>query len=100
MTTEVTTKHHSPSPWRYDFEPDYCGEFIAANGESIATFADKPNEADTRLMIAAPELLAELQNIANTKRFDRDYFPTDADFIEWAQSRARFAIAKTLGAAA
>jgi len=42
----------------------------------------------------APELLAELQNIADAKRFDRKHFGDDTAFSDWAQSRARAAIAK------
>ena len=45
---------------------------------------DIENEAD--------ELRAELMNIANAKRFDRERFADDDSFADWAQSRARFAL--------
>lgn len=45
---------------------------------------------------AAPELLAELQNIANAKPETWDEETRD-QFREWAQSRARAAIAKATG---
>jgi hypothetical protein len=34
-------------------------------------------------------LRAELRNIANAQRFNREYFDDDTAFAEWAQSRAR-----------
>jgi hypothetical protein len=37
-------------------------------------------------------LRAELSNIANAKRFDREYFDDDTSFADWAQSRARFTL--------
>jgi hypothetical protein len=38
------------------------------------------------------ELLATLEGIANANRLDREVFGTDAEFIDWAQSRARHAV--------
>lgn len=43
---------------------------------------------------AAHDLLAELQNIANATLAN---FENDTEFRLWAQSRARFAIAKAKG---
>lgn len=43
---------------------------------------------------AAPELLTELQNIANANTRDWD---DPSDFKAWAQSRARAAIARATG---
>ena len=54
------------------------------------------NYADARLIAAAPDLLAELQNIANAKPSGWDEEMRD-QFREWAQSRARAAIAKATG---
>lgn len=51
-------------------------------------------DANARLIAAAPELLAELQNIANANTSDWD---DPSDFKAWAQSRARAAIAKATG---
>lgn len=53
--------------------------------------------ANARLMAAAPDLFAELQNIANAKPETWDEEVRD-QFREWAQSRARAAIAKATGA--
>lgn len=43
------------------------------------------------------ELLGELRNIADAKRFSREHFRDDTEFSDWAQSRARFTIAKAGG---
>lgn len=40
----------------------------------------------------ALQAVAELENIACAKRFDRDIFADDTAFSDWAQSRARFAL--------
>jgi hypothetical protein len=32
----------------------------------------------------------ELANIANAKRFNRDYFADDTEFADWAQARCRY----------
>jgi len=37
--------------------------------------------------------LKELSNIANAKRFDREYFEDDTSFADWVQSRARALLA-------
>lgn len=47
--------------------------------------------ATARLIAAAPDLLQELLNIANAKLSN---FENDTEYREWAQSRARHAIAK------
>jgi len=41
------------------------------------------------------ELLDELKNIADARRFNKEHFENDTSFADWAQSRARFAIAKS-----
>ena len=54
-------------------------------------------EANARLIAAAPDLLAELQNIANANPLNWDAPCNDfATFYAWAQSRARAAIAKAV----
>ena len=49
---------HTPGRIRYDYEPGYCGELIASNGITIATFTDEPSEADARRLVACWNLLA------------------------------------------
>lgn len=43
---------HTPGTIRYDYEPGYCGELIASNGGTVATFTDEPSEADARRLVA------------------------------------------------
>jgi hypothetical protein len=52
--------------------------------------------ANARLIAAAPNLLAELQNIANANPREWDAEVRD-QFQQWAQNRARAAIAKATG---
>lgn len=105
--------------WPHIVGPDFEGNDTCA-GEAIAelgtcfverrmagmpgTYSEKPRRfrktrdhdqvmANARLVARAPMLLAELQNIANAKRFDRTVFEDDTSFVDWAQSRARAAIA-------
>jgi hypothetical protein len=37
---------------RYEYEPGYCGELIASNGEVVCTFTDEPNEINARRLVA------------------------------------------------
>lgn len=55
------TTSHSAGPWRYDYEPGYCGELIAADGTSICTFSDEPKPKDAMVMSAAADLLENLE---------------------------------------
>jgi hypothetical protein len=50
----------TPGPWRYWWEEGYVGEINSANGKLVAGFDTEPNEADARLIAAAPELLGAL----------------------------------------
>jgi hypothetical protein len=67
-----------------------------ANGEisdrnALETIINRLIEADkmeTRSKIATDEL----GNIAKAKTWNRDYFPEEIDFVEWAKSRARGAL--------
>ena len=80
------TTQHTPGPWRYDYEPGYCGEIIASNGQTICTFADEPLPSNARLIAAAPDLLDALQAIEKYMRADFDDMPMSG--------KARAAIAK------
>lgn len=84
--------------------------YIKTDKQSIATVFSSNGEfgcptnptseqasANARLIAAAPELLAELQNIANANTCD---WYDSSDFKAWAQSRASAAIAKATGGAA
>lgn len=73
-----------------------------AEQQRIADEARAKAEAEAkaaRLMnAAAPAMLAELQAIANAKRFDPTVFPNDTEFANWAQNRARHMTAIATGA--
>ena len=88
----------TPAPWvRRIGVGQYAEEVVAKSprGKDIVVARvgggmDK-REANARLIAAAPDLLAELENIANANTADWD---DPSDFKAWAQSRARAAIAK------
>lgn len=48
---------HTPGTIRYDC---YCGELIASNGGTVATFTDEPSEADARRLVACWNALIDL----------------------------------------
>ncbi|MEJ2897752.1 hypothetical protein RVU96_17695 [Bordetella avium] len=56
----MTTKH-TKGPWRYDYEPGYCGELIAADGSVVCVFTEEPGLDDAKVLAAAPDLLEALQ---------------------------------------
>lgn len=95
MTTE-----HSKGPWRYDYEPGYCGELIAADGTTICTFSDEPNSKDAMVMSVAPELLDAC--IAMTEWDDREKdhavdFYARMELCRIAFDKVRAAISKARG---
>ena len=65
------------------------------NEQYYPTEGCEPNDADKRLIAAAPDLLLELQNIANANPLTWDEGLQD-QFQAWAQNRARHAIKKAL----
>lgn len=58
---------HSPGPWVQD-----CSEILAGNNLVVCRFADwgKPSPADSRLFIAAPDMLRLLREVV-VKDYDR-----------------------------
>jgi hypothetical protein len=91
MEQGMTTKH-SEGPWRYDYEPGYCGELIAADGRSVCTFADEPKPNDAKVLSAAPELLEALEAL-----LDMDISYQRGPKVKVAESAARAAVAKARG---
>ena len=103
---------HTPGPWQWmaDKQPIDIATYKSPgfyNNLELYGPKDEPviecgkytvvrELANAHLIAAAPNLLAELQNIANA-----DPSKWDADmrdqFQQWAQSRARAAIAKAEG---
>lgn len=43
---------HTKGPWRYDYEPGYCGELIAQDGTTIAEFVVEPSLDNARRIVA------------------------------------------------
>ena len=43
---------HTQGPIRYDYAPGYCGELIASDGHSVATFDDEPSPEDASRLVA------------------------------------------------
>jgi hypothetical protein len=98
---------HTPGPWTHtgrEFNDVYDseGQLIAV---ALHLRVGKPERSvaqatsNARLIAAAPDLLAELQNIANANPREWDEEVRD-QFQQWAQNRARAAIAKATGGAA
>jgi hypothetical protein len=78
---------HTPGPWRVCDEQE---QILGPEGE-IIVWETGTNEANNRLIAAAPELLEALEAIA-TGAYD-----TEGDWRSWVIERARAAIAKARG---
>ena len=97
----MTDTAHTPGPWNLVWwgneEYPYPLSVLAdRNSAWVARGGSVSSEANARLIAAAPDLLDELQNIANASPHTWD---DPSDFQGWAQSRARAAIAKAKGEA-
>lgn len=68
----------TPGPWRYDYEPGYCGEIIAASGTCLATFNDEPS-ASTAAHIATfnPALVMKMLDVVEAAQAIDKYLPID-----------------------
>ena len=90
---------HTPGPWWLAPHANDGGNIRAAIGSVASVHFRESNaehEANIRLIVAAPDLLAELRYIANAN--PREWHEeTRSDFQAWAQNRARAAIAKAEG---
>jgi hypothetical protein len=88
---------HTPGPWFYDEE-----SFVCSDGPDIAsvTKAASEWEANARLIAAAPDLLAALQEIT---KYNTIYASDDSAYSRAFRARAfraaRAAIAKATGGA-
>lgn len=99
----MSNTQHTPGPWRYDYELDYCGEIIASNGTSICSFTDEPSTNDARLIAAAPDLLEALESVWLWMENQADgqskggYATFDLMMLREQRDIARAAIAKATG---
>ena len=83
------TTQHTPGPWTTSSLPNGTEWTVSIDdGDMLADLTGCPNEqANARLIAAAPDLLAALQKIdANA-----------AESVEWIRRVAREAIAKATG---
>ena len=102
---------HTPGPWRIDDGDEGVFGIFDSNGQAIAYLSENPykggglpgwdvDQANARLIAAAPELLAALKTLP-LEAFDKEMDACDAaefvdnanDFFE-AMQKARSAIAK------
>lgn len=58
------TDKHTQGTIRYEYEPGYCGELIASNGNTIATFNEEPGKANARRLVACWNALIDLPQAA------------------------------------
>jgi len=93
--------NHTPGPWRYDYEPGFCGELLAPNGTNIAEFITEPNDSDARLIAAAPDLLAALQKFVAWSEAESSHEGTTfwerVEMLRELDAAAAVAIAKATG---
>ena len=105
---------HTPGPWRaldFDTSPNGLGSVVASMGRTLAdvhwaavaigvAVRDEDLPANARLIAAAPDLLAALEEIAKGEgAFSRDPLTHAENTIEAMQSIARAAITKAKGGA-
>ena len=97
----MSEAQHTPGPWMYHKQLNGSLTFFGENGNRVILSAARliNQEANARLIAAAPELLAALQSIAeywNQDRNDEAMF----DACHYAIDTAMDAIAKVEGGAA
>lgn len=119
----MSTEKHTPGPWRYvpNLNRPHCEAcgvddwyafpyLIYAGAEFIGQVAtdqlcdQSADETNARLIAAAPDLLAELEFLADKWAYeiDNDEPINGADFVQWFAEclpRIRAAIAKATGGA-
>ena len=63
---------HTPEPWEFESEPQYCSEIIGSNGYSVCAFVDDPSGVDIDRMLACVNACAGMADpaaeIAELKR--------------------------------
>jgi len=103
MTT-ATKQGHTPGPWHVEDAPDSGLIFIRSHPAEVSLAnirkgQDRPNEANARLIAAAPELLEALQSILFQAgcREARDLGNLNYDRLHAVEAQARAAIARATG---
>ncbi|MEX8191577.1 hypothetical protein [Comamonas guangdongensis] len=59
----MSNAKHTSAPWEFRSESGYCSQIDGADGTVICCFDEDPNQHDSRLIAAAPELLEALQGM-------------------------------------
>ena len=98
---------YTPGPWGLAEVKNETGQIthlvpVDSENMSLLTVVDDGEtcfgavylDGDARLIVAAPDILQELKNIANAKTVEWD---DPSEFEAWAKNRARAAIAKATG---
>ena len=103
MTT-ATKQGHTPGPWHVEDAPDSGLIFIRSHPAEVSLAnirkgQDHPNDANARLIAAAPELLEALQSILFQAgcREARDLGNLNYDRLHAVEAQARAAIARATG---
>ena len=87
---------HTPGPWKIGtkYKTDIYGDGLG--GKLIARVGMSPDNADARLIAAAPELLAALQEIVALENTESDEWDGVERLIPEICDIARAAIAKAV----
>lgn len=63
---------HTPEPWEFESEPQYCSEIIGSDGNSICVFVDDPSGVDVDRILSCVNACEGMNNpaedIATLKR--------------------------------
>ena len=63
---------HTPEPWEFESEPQYCSEIIGSNGDSVCTFVEDPSGVDVDRILSCVNACAGMADpaaeIAELKR--------------------------------
>lgn len=89
---------HTQGPIRYDYAPGYCGELIASDGHSVATFDDEPSQEDASRLAACWNVCqgATTEQLERSK--DLTSFVLAAQEIERQKTALYYAITNLLDA--
>jgi hypothetical protein len=80
---------HTPGPWTYYPESDSSCSAIVAPGAFVCEFIESPNEANARLIAAAPDLLEALEDCLRVVEFlASDSCPTTIQNAKAALAKA------------
>ena len=99
---------HTPGPWKIVPRTSQKGILMVESQHGLIACMESSKtrpvtyekaEANAQLIAAAPDLLQALANIANCNMSNwSEEFRSGDDFRIWAQTRARVAIVKAVGA--